>query len=143
MTTAHEPFDGLFASLARPGGNVTGLVLFSTGASGKRVEVLKDAIPTLSRVAVLFSPGAQMPGLIEETVAAAQSLRLDVVRLEVRQGADLEAAFQLAVRERARGNDGRARSLVQSVRSKDRRALDQASAAVHRGGVRALPAWAG
>ena len=101
VTTAHEPFDGLFASLARPGGNVTGLVLFSTGASGKRVEVLKDAIPTLSRVAVLFSPRAQMPGLIEETVAAAQSLRLDVVRLEVRQSADLEAAFQLAVRERA------------------------------------------
>jgi putative tryptophan/tyrosine transport system substrate-binding protein len=101
VTTAHEPFDGLFASLARPGGNVTGLVLFSTGVSGKLVEVLKNAIPTLSRVAVLFSPRAQMPGLIEETVAAAQSLRLDVVRLEVRQSADLEAAFQLAVRERA------------------------------------------
>ena len=65
MTTAHEPFDGLFVSLARPGGNVTGLVLFSTGVSGKRVEVLKDTIPTLSRVAVLFSPRAQMPGLDE------------------------------------------------------------------------------
>jgi putative ABC transport system substrate-binding protein len=135
VTTAHEPFDGLFASLARPGGNVTGLVLFSTGVSGKRVEVLKDAIPTLSRVAVLFSPRAQMPGLIEETVAAAQSLRLDVVRLEVRQSADLEAAFQLAVRERAGRDSGRARSIVQYLRSKDRRALDQASAAVHRGAV--------
>ena len=100
VTTAHEPFDGLFASLGRPGGNVTGLVLFSTGASGKRVEVLKDAIPTLSRIAVLFSPRAQMPGMIEETVAAAQSLRLDVVRLEVRQSGDLDAAFQHAVRER-------------------------------------------
>jgi putative ABC transport system substrate-binding protein len=101
VTTAHEPFDGLFASLARPGGNVTGLVLFSTGVSGKRVEVLRDAIPTLSRVAILFSPRAQMPGMIEETVAAARSLRLDVVRVEVRRGEDLEPAFQLAVRERA------------------------------------------
>ena len=101
VTTAHEPFEGLFASLARPGGNVTGLVLFSTGVSGKRVEVLKDAIPTLSRVAVLFSPRDQMPGLIQETEAAARSLRLEVLRLEVCRGEDLESAFQLAVRERA------------------------------------------
>src|SRR5262245_13567067 len=101
VTTAHEPFDGLFASLARPGGNVTGLVLFSTGLSGKRVEVLKDAMPALSRVAVLFSPRAQLPGLIQETDAAARSLRLDVLPLEVRRGEDLDPAFQLAVRERA------------------------------------------
>lgn len=101
VTTAHEPFEGLFASLARPGGNMTGLVLFSTGVSGKRVEVLKDAILTLSRVAVLFSPRAQMPGLIQETEAAARSLRLEVLRVEVRRGEDLESAFQLAARERA------------------------------------------
>jgi putative ABC transport system substrate-binding protein len=101
VTTAHEPFDGLFASLARPGGNVTGLVLFSTGVSGKRVEVLKDAIPTLSRIAVLFSPRAEMPGMIQETDAAARSLRLDVLPVEVRRGEDLEQGFQLAVRERA------------------------------------------
>jgi putative tryptophan/tyrosine transport system substrate-binding protein len=103
VTTAHEPFEGLFASLARPGGNATGLVLFSTGVSGKRVEVLKDAIPTLSRVAVLFSPRAQMPGLIQETEAAARSLRLEVLRVEVRRREDLESAFQLAARERAGG----------------------------------------
>jgi putative ABC transport system substrate-binding protein len=103
VTTAHEPFEGLFASLARPGGNVTGLVLFSTGVSGKRVEVLKDAVPGLARVGVLFRPRAQMPGMIQETEAAAQSLRLEVLRLEVRRGdgQDLEAAFQQATRERA------------------------------------------
>jgi putative tryptophan/tyrosine transport system substrate-binding protein len=101
VTTAHEPFGGLFASLARPGGNVTGLVLFSTGVSGKRVEVLKDAIPTLSRIAVLFIPRTQMPGLIQETEAAAHSLRLEVLHLEVRRGEDLEPAFRRAVRERA------------------------------------------
>jgi putative ABC transport system substrate-binding protein len=101
--TAHEPFEGLFASLARPGGNVTGLVLFSTGVSGKRVEVLKDAVPTLSRIGVLFTPRTQMPGLIQETEAAARSLRLEVLRLEARRGDDLESAFRLAVRERAGG----------------------------------------
>jgi putative ABC transport system substrate-binding protein len=103
VTTAREPFEGLFASLARPGGNVTGLVLFSTGVSGKRVEVLKDAVPGLARVGVLFRPRAQMPGMIQETEAAAQSLRLEVLRLEVRRGdgQDLEAAFQQVTRERA------------------------------------------
>ncbi len=103
VTTAHEPFEGLFASLARPGGNVTGLVLFSTGVSGKRVEVLKDAVPGLSRVGVLFRSRAQMPGMIQETEAAARSLRLEVLRLEVHRGdgQDLEAAFQQAARERA------------------------------------------
>lgn len=103
VTTAHEPFEGLFASLARPGGNVTGLVLFSSGVSGKRVEVLKDAIPTLSRVAVLFSPRVQMPALIQETDAAARSLGLEVLPVEVRRGEDLESAFHLAARERAGG----------------------------------------
>lgn len=103
VTTAHEPFDGLVTSLAKPGGNVTGLVLFSTGVSGKRVEVLKDAIPALSRVAIVFSPRAQMPGMIDETMAAAQSLRLEAVRLEVRGSDDLERALQFAVRERAGG----------------------------------------
>ena len=101
VPTAHEPFEGLFASLARPGGNVTGLVLFSTGVSGKRVEVLKDAIPTLSRVAVLFTPRNEMPGLIQETDAAARSLRLEVLRLEVWRDEELEPAFQRAARERA------------------------------------------
>ena len=51
--------------------------------SGKRIEVLKDAIPTLSRIAVLFTPRNEMPGLIQETDAAARSLRLEVLRLEV------------------------------------------------------------
>src|SRR5262245_58999377 len=98
--TAHEPFDGLFQSLARPGHNVTGMVIFPTGVSGKRVEVLKDAIPALSRVGVLFSPRAQMPGMIQETEAAARRLRLEVLRLEVRPGEDLEAPFRQAVQER-------------------------------------------
>ena len=101
--TMHEPFDGLFASLAKPGGNLTGMVLFATGVSGKRVEVLKDALPALSRVAVLFTPRAQMPGLIQETEVAARNLHLDVLRVEVQRGENLESAFQLAVRGHAGG----------------------------------------
>jgi hypothetical protein len=54
-TSADAVGDGLIASFARPGGNVTGISLFSRELSGKRLEVVKEAIPGITRVAVLFN----------------------------------------------------------------------------------------
>jgi putative ABC transport system substrate-binding protein len=85
---------GLVASLARPGGNVTGLSIVSPELSGKRLELLKEVVPRLSTVAVLWNP-ADPPRLrdIGELRAAAQRLRITVTAAEVRTTADFEGAF--------------------------------------------------
>src|SRR5262245_64179566 len=67
MTNPGDPVAiGVVASLARPGGNITGLTSFSTDLSGKRLEVLKEAVPKLSRVAVLWSPLSQAMSAISK-----------------------------------------------------------------------------
>jgi putative tryptophan/tyrosine transport system substrate-binding protein len=63
---------GLVDSLARPGGNITGVSAISSDLSGKRLELLKEALPRISRVAVLYDP--QLPQSLKETPTAAQSL---------------------------------------------------------------------
>ena len=76
---------GLVASLARPGGNITGLSMMLPEASGKRLEFLQEAVPTLSRVAVLWNP--DVPGstfAFKETQTAAHALGLHLQSLEVR-----------------------------------------------------------
>ncbi|MBX3501967.1 MAG: ABC transporter substrate-binding protein [Alphaproteobacteria bacterium] len=83
--------DGLVASLARPGGNVTGRSVYARELTAKRLELLKEAIPGLSRVAVLWNAAAAgVPGQLREAEAAAAALRLAVVPVEVRipQGLD-------------------------------------------------------
>ncbi len=95
---------GVVASLARPGGNVTGLTNNQVELSAKRLELLKEAVPTLSRVAALASP-FRPPSMGEifvrqtETAARALNLRLDLVRVE--RSDDLAGAFQAATRARA------------------------------------------
>jgi putative ABC transport system substrate-binding protein len=70
---------GFVASLARPGGNVTGSSLLSPELSGKRLELFKETIPKLSRVAVLWnSSNPSLPLLVRETEAAAGALRLQL-----------------------------------------------------------------
>jgi putative ABC transport system substrate-binding protein len=93
---------GLIASLARPGGNITGMTMMSAQLSGKRLELLKATVPHLARVAVLWNPPnpAYVP-ILKELETAAQSLRLTLHRLEVRVPADFEGAFEAAVRQRA------------------------------------------
>jgi putative ABC transport system substrate-binding protein len=91
---------GLVASLARPGGNITGLTILSTELSGKRLELLKEAFPRLSRVAVLLDP-RQPPLSFKETQTTGQSLRLKLQILEVRDTADVESVFSAMSRERA------------------------------------------
>jgi putative tryptophan/tyrosine transport system substrate-binding protein len=93
---------GLVASLARPGGNVTGLSSIAPQLVGKRLELLKAAIPSVSRVAVLSNPGNPTNALqLAEAEAAAQALELQVQSLPVRGPADLVSAFDLAIEGRA------------------------------------------
>jgi len=88
---------GLVASLARPGGNVTGLTALARELSGKRLELLKEAVPGLSRVAVLWNAANPDKARdLEETQVAAGTLRLQLQSLEVRGANDLEGAFRAA-----------------------------------------------
>src|SRR5262245_59264834 len=91
---------GLIASLARPGGNITGLTLISTELGGKRLELLKEAVPTASRVAVLFNP-ANISAVSQwrEIEGAARALGVQLHAMEVRQADELERAFTIASRE--------------------------------------------
>jgi putative ABC transport system substrate-binding protein len=92
---------GFVASLARPGGNVTGLSNFSAELSGKRLELLKEAFPKVSRVAVIWNPDAPGPVLtFKELEIAAKALKVQLESLQVRGPNDFEGAFQ-AARERA------------------------------------------
>ena len=85
---------GLVASLARPGGNVTGLSLQATDVVGKRLEFLREVIPDLRRLAILIDVGNPQ-GVLEmgEIEAAARGLRIDFVPLEIRQAEDIAPAF--------------------------------------------------
>ena len=91
---------GLAASLARPGGNVTGLTTSGRELIGKRIELLKETLPGLSRVAVLWNPESRtQPLSLRDAEAAARSLGLQVRPAEVRGPEDLEKAFASLARE--------------------------------------------
>src|SRR5215212_3579687 len=76
---------GLVASLAQPGGTVTGLTSFTTQLNGKRLELLKEAVPGVARVAVLWNPAiSERAPEFPEVEAAAQALGLQVISLEAR-----------------------------------------------------------
>jgi len=96
---------GLVPSLARPGGNITGLTYgVDTEIFGKRLQLLKETIPNLRRVAVLSHPasgGPSFPLRMESVRRAARSLDLPLQILEVREPGDFEAAFAAMVKERA------------------------------------------
>jgi len=91
---------GLVTSLARPGGNVTGLFLDFPELAGKWLELMREAVPSLSRVAVLWDP-ATGPAQMKAAETAARTLRLQIQVLPARAAADLDAAIQAAVKERA------------------------------------------
>jgi len=92
--------NGWAASLARPGGNVTGFFLDLPELSGKRLEQLKELTPGLSRVAVLWDASLDRTPL-KATEVAARALGLRMITLEVRRPEELERAFQRAVKKRA------------------------------------------
>jgi putative tryptophan/tyrosine transport system substrate-binding protein len=92
---------GLVASLARPGGNITGLTSISQDLEGKRLELLREVIPSVSHIAVLWN-SANPNHLIQEkeVQAAAQVLRIKVLSLGVRTPEEIENSFAAIVRER-------------------------------------------
>ena len=103
MAASGDPVGtGLVASLARPGGNITGLTHLSPELSGKRLELLKEAFPKASRVAVLWN--AANPDKVSdfrETEAAARALGVQLQSLEVRVPNDFDKAFAAATSKRA------------------------------------------
>jgi len=95
---------GLVASLARPGGNVTGVTYgVDTDIFGKQLGLLKEAIPKVRRVAVLWNPGNSpaQPLIMSSVKAAAQSLGLQLQLLEAREPGEFDGAFAAMARERA------------------------------------------
>jgi ABC-type uncharacterized transport system substrate-binding protein len=100
MVTAGDPVGvGLVASLARPGGNVTGNSILSPELNSKRLEILKDAIPKLARVGLLLAPGGSVTNnfQLKEIRPAALALKLKLEEIETQPDAkDLERAFQAA-----------------------------------------------
>jgi len=94
--------NGFVASLARPGGNITGLSTFRPELSGKRLELLKEVIPKLSRVAVFgTSTTLDSTQALRETELAAGVLKVQLQYLDVLDPKDFESAFRAAVKERA------------------------------------------
>jgi len=92
---------GIVPSLSRPGGNITGLTSISTEMDGKRLELLREVIPNVSHIAVLWNAASPLQVLAEkQTRAAAQVLRMNVLSLGVRTMEEIEGAFAAIVRER-------------------------------------------
>jgi putative tryptophan/tyrosine transport system substrate-binding protein len=86
---------GLVASLARPGGNVTGLSIQSSDLAGKQVELLREVVPSLRRLAILANAGSLISlQHMREAQAAASALGIKVVTLEVRRAEDIAPVFQ-------------------------------------------------
>jgi putative ABC transport system substrate-binding protein len=86
---------GIVASLSRPGGNITGLSLQRTDTVGKRLEILREVLPRLSRLAILVNAGS--PTVVEEmgeVEATARTLGFEVAKLEIRRAEDIAAAFE-------------------------------------------------
>ena len=95
---------GLVESLARPGGNVTGLTNLSRKLGGKRLELLKEAVPNVARVAVLYDPGSGSElEVTGDLPAAARSLGLTVRSWEVRNAADFDKIFAALNKDRSDG----------------------------------------
>lgn len=101
VAVSNDPVQaGLVASLARPGGNVTGVTFISSDLAAKRLQLLKEAAPGISRVAVLWNPDHVDPEY-RETQAAGRVLGIRIQSLEARHPDDFDAAFRAAAAEGA------------------------------------------
>lgn len=103
MTSSSDPVrEGVVVSLARPGGNVTGMSTFVPEMTRKRIELLKETLPNLARVATIWNsanPGS-LP-LVQDTELAAKMLGLALHSVGVTQASELDSAFASIARERA------------------------------------------
>ena len=103
VVVSNDPVEsGLVKSLGRPGGNITGLTYVHDMLAGKSVELLREVVPQVSRVAILWNPNHADPEF-RETQKAAGTLGVQLQSLEVREPIDFDLAFQAALRERAEG----------------------------------------
>ncbi len=94
---------GLVASLARPGGNVTGLTFFQPELNAKRLELLKETVPDLTDVGVLLNPANQMnEPVLPQVTQVAQSLKLELHQFDVRDPGEFERAFAAMAAKRVR-----------------------------------------
>ena len=93
---------GLVASLARPGGNITGNTILGPDVAGKRLQLLKEVIPSVARAAFLWNPdNASHPAQLKELQAAAPLLGMQLLPVAVRSADELDSAFAAMMRERA------------------------------------------
>ena len=105
MVSNRDPVaTGIVDSLARPGGNITGLATLSQDLSGKRLELLTEVIPRLMRVGIIRDPTSRGTAIVfKEYEVAARALKLQIQSMEIqRENLDLEGAFQSALKGRAR-----------------------------------------
>jgi putative tryptophan/tyrosine transport system substrate-binding protein len=120
MANAGDPIQqGFIASLARPGGNITGLTAISADLAGKRLELLKETFPKVSRVGLVLDPAS--PGTaryLKETEASAPALRVTLHSLEVRSPDDLESVFRAKSKGRAEALIIRAAGLMNTYRAR-------------------------
>ncbi|MDP2602426.1 MAG: ABC transporter substrate-binding protein [Deltaproteobacteria bacterium] len=101
-TFADPVGSGIVSSLARPGGNITGLSLMTPDLDGKRLELLKESFPKVTRVAFLWMPSGSMGNVpLKDMEAAAKALGVKLQSLEVRSLDDFESAFARAKRDGA------------------------------------------
>jgi putative ABC transport system substrate-binding protein len=95
---------GLVESLARPGGNITGITNLETGLGGKRLELLKEVVPKLARVAVLYDPAVPAARVVKEDLpVAAGALGLTIQPWDIRAVKDFERVFAALNKERPEG----------------------------------------
>jgi putative ABC transport system substrate-binding protein len=120
MTQDEDPVgNGLVASLARPGGNITGLSNVGADLVGKRLELLKEIVPKVSRIAVFVAQAHQRNAtLMKEIEATAQALGLRLQILTLREAKDIEPAFQSTSKGRAGAILVEANPVLLSQRSK-------------------------
>jgi putative tryptophan/tyrosine transport system substrate-binding protein len=110
---------GLVASLARPGGNITGLTNIASNLSGKQLELLKESVPGATRVAVLWNSASQAAvPLLKETEAAARALKVRLQPHEVKDPKDLDSAFSAITRGRPNALFALADPMLSTYRSR-------------------------
>jgi putative ABC transport system substrate-binding protein len=121
FAAASDPVaSGIVASLAEPGGNITGMTILAPELTGKRLELLKETFPRINRVAFLRGnpSGINSPIVWKEAQAASQSLGLQLHSMEVRSVDDFERAFEAAKRERAQALITSTNPLINAHRAK-------------------------
>src|SRR5262245_10847175 len=92
---------GFVHNLARPGGNITGMASFGSELAGKRLDLLREATPSVSRVALLWNPPGAGADYMKDTLMAARSLSVALQSVEVKTAVDFDSAFASVLKGRA------------------------------------------